>query len=208
MMAIIPTHYEWNNLTDSPTNNTVIESKSKNAYYTQTLTANASYSIFTGTKGKVISTPPYVKPNQFVVITKIACSPHLNGYVQLRINDSDYFTNPDDRANLGIPGKASPYPPGAPCNCQGTQQTLPSFELNPPIYVTPGQTWNVYYTSTDGVVGDDGGVDGKSEAVAAFVKYTMFTNLDALIAMRLLDQGFAVNEKSVLNYKKQMKSII
>ena len=160
-IAIIPTHYEWNNLTDSASSDTVIESKSRNAIYTKSLTANVPYSIFTGPKGKVINTPPYVKANQFVIITKIACSPHLSGYVQLRINDTDFFVDPDDRANLGIPGRASPYPPGAPCDCQGEQQTLPSFELNPPIYVLPGQTWNLYYTTTEGVVGDDGGVSGK-----------------------------------------------
>ena len=201
-MAIIPTHYEWNNLTTSVSNNTVIESESRNAFYTQSLQSYTPYSIFTGPKGKVISTAPYVRANQFIIITKIACSP------QLRIDDTDYFVNPDDRANYGIPGKSSPYPPGAPCNCQGTNGVLPSFELNPPIYVMPGQTWNIIYTSTDGVVGDDAGVSGKSEAVAVFVKYTMFTDLDAIIAQKIMDDGTPVTEKRVMDFKKMLRNIL
>lgn len=207
-MAIIPTHYEWNNLTDSVSNDTVIESNSRNAFYTQSLQAYTPYSIFTGPKGKIISTAPYVRANQFVVITKIACSPHLGSYAQLRINDTDYFVNPDDRANYGIPGKSSPYPPGAPCDCQGINGVLPSFELNPPVYVMPGSTWNIFYTSTDGVVGDDAGVAGKSEAVAVFVKYTMFTDLDAIIAQKIMDDGLPVTEKRVMDFKKMLRNIL
>ena len=61
------------------------------------------------------------------------------GYVQVRINTTDYFLNPDNVTNDGIPGTGSPYP--------RSLDFQPSFNLYPDVYVLPGQVWDVRYTA-------------------------------------------------------------
>ena len=60
-------------------------------------------------------------------------------YVQVRINTTDYFLDPDNIPNDGIPGAASPYPRSI--NFQ------PCFNLYPDVYVLPGQTFQILYTA-------------------------------------------------------------
>ena len=62
-----------------------------------------------------------------------------SAYLQVRINTTDYFLNPDNVTNDGIPGTASPYP--------RSLDFQPSFNLYPDVYVLPGQVWDVRYTA-------------------------------------------------------------
>ena len=55
-------------------------------------------------------------------------------YIQVRINTTDYFLDPDNVGNDGIPGAASPYPRST--NFQ------PCFNLYPDVYVLPGQVFD------------------------------------------------------------------
>jgi hypothetical protein len=115
-------------------------------------------------------------------------------YVQIRINTTDYFLDPDNVGNDGVPGTASPYPRSV--NFQ------PCFNLYPDVYVLPGQTWDVRvtaYQSNNYVAGDLSAGD-----LQCFVKYTLYDGPDALIANKLLEMGISVNPGNVDWYKRTL----
>ena len=115
-------------------------------------------------------------------------------YVQIRINTTDYFLDPDNVGNDGVPGTASPYPRSV--NFQ------PVFNLYPDVYVLPGQTWDVRvtaYQSNNYAAGDL--VAGNLQC---FVKYTLYDGPDALIANKLLEMGISVNPGNVDWYKRTL----
>ncbi len=159
--------------------------------------------LFIGGYGNNITKPAETTATQFVVIEDISTSPWLNGNVQIRINTTDYFQNPDVTNMFGIPGMASPYPRGAASTLEGTDQLLKSFDLYPDVYVLPGQTWQILYTTRDGATAY---VDGVSTAqvVSAFVKYTLYDGPDALIANKLLELGVTINPNNVDWYKRSL----
>jgi hypothetical protein len=159
--------------------------------------------LFIGGYGNNITKPAETTATQFVVIEDISTSPWLNGNVQIRINTTDYFQNPDVTNMFGIPGMASPYPRGAASTLEGTDQLLKSFDLYPDVYVLPGQTWQILYTTRDGATAY---VDGTSTAqvVSAFVKYTLYDGPDALIANKLLELGVTINPNNIDWYKRSL----
>tara|TARA_R110001606_G_scaffold116710_1_gene245881 strand:+ start:1190 stop:1813 length:624 start_codon:yes stop_codon:yes gene_type:complete len=193
-MAMRSQIYEWANFGTSVR-------RSANAT-AQTVTANQALDIFIGGVGNNITKPAETTATQFVVIEDISASPHNGGSAQVRINTTDYFQNPDVTVMSGIPGRASPYPVGAPTTAGGSDNTLSSFNLYPDVYVLPGQTWSVLYTPTTTVIGDDG--SGATCGVACFVKYTLYDGPDALIANKLLELGVTVNPNNVDWYKRTL----
>ena len=179
-----------------------------------------SISIFIGGIGNNITMPASTTATQFVVIEEIACTPTYFGarvsatsaittvrglsaattqsyfgplaYAQIVINTTEYFQDPDNVANNGVPGAASPYPRSV--NFQ------PAFSLHPTVYVLPGQTFDVRYTSfSDG----NGYGDGANQC---FVKYTLYDGPDSLIANKLLEMGITVNPGNVDWYKRSLLS--
>ncbi len=122
--------------------------------------AGKRISVFIGGYGNNITKPAETTATQFVVIEDIATSPSafntansttayrglttFNGvsgpraYVQVRINTTDYFLDPDNVGNDGIPGEASTYTRSI--NFQ------PCFYLYPDVYVLPGQVFDVLVT--------------------------------------------------------------
>ena len=149
------------------------------------------------------------------MIEDIACSPNLSGAVQIRINTTDYFQNPDVTDMVGIPGLASPYPRGAnsavalasatPAAFQAsiTDNILKSFDLYPDVYVLPGQTFQILYTP---LVTTPAAADAATSTavVSAFVKYTLYDGPDALIANKLLELGVTINPNNVDWYKRSL----
>ena len=148
-------------------------------------------------------------------------------YVQVRINTTDYFLNPDNVTNSGIPGTASPYP--------RSLDFQPSFNLYPDVYVLPGQVWDVRVTSFcrdgsaaartgaggaisgAGYAGDWGKLPTGTGVIAggtpmngidfnAFCKYTLYDGPDALIANKLLEMGISINPGNVDWYKRSLLS--
>ena len=127
-------------------------------------------------------------------------------YTQVRINTTDYFLNPDNVPNDGIPGTASPYPRSI--NFQ------PSFNLYPDVYVLPGQVWDVIVTFYNALgLGDaaTGAPLASTQVVATnqlqcFVKYTLYDGPDALIANKLLEMGISINPGNVDWYKRSLLS--
>jgi hypothetical protein len=179
-------------------------------------------SIFVGGLGNNITKPAETSATEFVVIEDIAVTPTAfvssgvaadyrgltltlgtgmagpRAYVQVRINTTDYFLDPDNVPNDGIPGTGSPYPRSV--NFQ------PSFNLYPDVYVLPGQVWDIlttYYTASG--VGNGAGT-AVSGDYRAFTKYTLYDGPDALIANKLLEMGISINPGNVDWYKRSLLS--
>ncbi len=165
--------------------------------------ADREIDLFIGGYGNNITKPAETTATQFVVIEDISCSPWLNGNVQIRINTTDYFQNPDVTNMFGIPGLASPYPRGAASTLDGTDNLLKSFDLYPDVYVLPGQTWQILYTTRDGATAYAAAATD-AQVVSAFVKYTLYDGPDALIANKLLELGVTINPNNVDWYKRSL----
>ena len=175
-------------------------------------------SIFVGGLGNNITKPAETTATEFVVIEDIATTATLGtlstmtagqtvrgltaaaggvagprAYVQVRINTTDYFLDPDNIPNDGIPGAASPYPRSI--NFQ------PSFNLYPDVYVLPGQVWDALVTFyNDGFAGANFALG----ELQCFVKYTLYDGPDALIANKLLEMGISINPGNVDWYKRSL----
>ena len=196
--------YEWSNLQTS-SNQLRRLSTDQPAQVVQ----NREYDIFTGGVGNNITKPAETTATQFIVIEDIAASPVISGAVQIRINTTDYFQNPDVTNMNGIPGLASPYPRGANSTLDltvataatvGSENILKSFDLYPDVYVLPGQTFQILYLTPSGTTTDA----TSTEVVSCFVKYTLYDGPDALIANKLLELGVTINPNNVDWYKRSL----
>lgn len=156
-------------------------------------------SIFVGGTGNNITKPAETTATQFVVIEQISTTPNgpltsastgLGCYAQVRINTTDYFLDPDNRPNDGVPGAASPYPRSV--------QFQPSFNLYPDIYVLPGQVWDILVVQR--------GTNSGNVTLSAFTKYTLYDGPDALIANKLLELGISISPANVDWYKRSLIS--
>ena len=186
--------------------------------WTNTNTGTA-VSIFIGGIGNNITKPAETTATQFVVIEDVAVSPTAflfsgpavntiyrglangaeNGvygnraYIQIRINTTDYFLDPDNVGNDGIPGAASPYP--------RSTDFQPCFNLYPDVYVLPGQVFDALVTCYGS---NAAGTTVATNSLSAFMKYTLYDGPDALIANKLLEMGISINPGNVDWYKRTL----
>jgi len=213
--------YEWSNLapgTVAGGGAGAVLRRSQNDLPVQ-VPANQSTDIFIGGIGNNISTPAETTATQFIVIEDIACTPDISGAVQVRINTTDYFQNPDVTQMNGVPGLASPYPRGSPSvNPTGNgaattaaqtlvltpNNLLKSFDLYPDVYVLPGQVFQILYTTPVGTGATQYALNAAGQVVSAFVKYTLYDGPDALIANKLLELGVTINPNNVDWYKRSL----
>ena len=91
--------YEWANLAPSGQTSTLRRTTSD---LPVALPANRELDLFIGGYGNNITKPAETTATQFVVIEDIACAAQANGNVQIRINTTDYFQNPDVTNMLGM----------------------------------------------------------------------------------------------------------
>ena len=194
-MAMRSQVYEWTSLAPTSTGSNIRQSSNPNCVYIE---ADKSLDIFIGGKGTNITQPASTTATQFVVIEDIAASPQSGGALNVRINTTDYFQNPDVTQQDGVPGLASPYPRGI---SDGTNNLLKSFDLYPDVYVLPGQVWDVLFTAQNALT-----QTSTADCVAAFIKYTLYDGPDALIANKLLELGITVNPANVDWYKRSLIS--
>ena len=195
--------YEWANLTTNFGTQNFMLRRGLNAGAVP-VPIDREISVFTGQYGNNITKPAETTATQFVVIEDLAASAYLGGAVQVVINTTSYFQNPDVTQQAGVPGLASPYPRGSSdsvgaANADNGVQLLNAFELTPDVYVLPGQVWDMRYSSTT-----QNTSGGSTLAVAAFVKYTLYDGPDALIANKLLELGVTVNPNNVDWYKRTL----
>ena len=214
-MAMRSQVYEWD---ASRTDNGSAAMTSANS------SAGVPYSVFIGGLGNNITTPANTTATQFVVIEDIGVTPtafcgiitgtatNVRGlrvgatsdvvaggrnYVNVRINTTDYFLNPDNVGNDGVPGSAAPYPRSI--------WFQPAFNLYPDVYVLPGQTWDIRVTYWNQLGGFTAGAATAGQ-YQAFCKYTLYDGPDALIANKLLEMGISVNPGNVDWYKRTLIS--
>jgi hypothetical protein len=216
-MAMRSQVYEWTNLAPTTTGSNIRQSSNP---LSVEIAADKALDIFIGGKGTNITQPASTTATQFVVIEDIATSPQSGGALNVRINTTDYFQNPDVTQQAGVPGLASPYPRGTSSNGATFDLTatvaavavvagdnvLPSFSLTPEVYVLPGQTWSVLYTCTTQIPAQtitSAGI-AQSGVVGAFVKYTLYDGPDSLIRNKLLEMGITVNPSNVDWYKRSL----
>ena len=148
--------YEWSNLQTSAN-----QLRRLSTDQPVQVTANREYDIFTGGIGNNITKPAETTATQFIVIEDIACKP--NPKLVLSKSESTQLTTSRTLMLpiwIGIPGLASPYPRGAPSSSldlngqllraalADTDNILKSFDLYPDVYVLPGQTFQILYTTT------------------------------------------------------------
>ena len=189
--------------------------------------AGSSNSIFIGGFGNNITKPAETTATQFVVIEDVAVSPTAfiytgvgtgsdvyrgliagnvatgvagnRAYIQVRINTTDYFLDPDNVGNDGIPGAASPYP--------RSTDFQPCFNLYPDVYVLPGQVFDALVTTyQNGAFLANPAVAASlaNNGLACFMKYTLYDGPDALIANKLLEMGISINPGNVDWYKRTL----
>jgi len=190
--------YEWANLAPSGSTSSLRRNTTDIPVY---VVNNREYDVFIGGIGNNITKPAETTATQFIVIEDIAATPHLGGAVQIRINTTDYFQNPDVTDQAGIPGLASPYPRGSATSAGGTDagdNLLKSFDLYPDVYVLPGQVFQILFSLRNATSDTD------TEVVACFVKYTLYDGPDALIANKLLELGVTINPNNVDWYKRTL----
>ena len=178
---------------------------------------NVSIDIFTGGVGNNITIPPYVRGNQFVVIEDISLTPTLESTLQITVNTTDYFEQPDrtlggiatgpgqPQVQAGVSGLLSPYPCGAQGPGPGGNAPTaddnsilePIFKLDPPVYMLPGQKWSMVWTP--GI-----GVNGIGASAAVMIRYKLYDGPDSLIATQILEMGLPVTLNNVNWYKKEI----
>ena len=177
--------------------------------------AGAENSIFVGDYGTAqndnLNAVAMVKDTEFVVVEKIACTPGVspegsvvsvgslttwipNMSIQLVIETTGYYRDPQNIYSNGISGMASPYP--------SSVAVIPYYELWPPVYIVAGQVWDVRYTFYNDLHAafDDGYFTTIPNDVIlgqVYVKYTLFNGSDSLIADKLLSLGLPVSIESV-----------
>ena len=203
--------YEWSNLAAGGLGLTSVATLRRSVdAQPQVVPANREYDIFIGGIGNNITKPAETTATQFIVIEDIACSAWLGGALQVRINTTDYFQNPDVTDQAGVPGLASPYPRGSSnilaatsaLEVANTNNLLKSFDLYPDIYVLPGQVFQILYSLT--TTNADYPAANQTAVVSAFVKYTLYDGPDALIANKLLELGVTINPNNVDWYKRTL----
>lgn len=149
----------------------------------------------------------FTKATEFIVVEHIASSPVTiptstgtiaaivnPGAVQIRINTTEYFLNPDGSPTAGIPGIAAPYP--------RSTAYQDSFNLNPDVYVLPGQNWEIVYTLLSTITAD-ATTTGRI-LVRIVTKYTLYDGTDAVIANKLLEMGISVKPANIDWYKRML----
>jgi hypothetical protein len=128
-------------------------------------------------------------------------------FMQLLINTTSYFNETDGTVGPGLPGTASPCPETAACRS--------TFEFESPVYILPGQQWDVQvtvYNDSRAWIGDaaktynytQAGYNSQPEDLCCLVQYTLYDGPDALIATKLVEMGIAVRPENVDWYKRQL----
>ena len=174
--------------------------------------ANVASVPFTGTQPNPVYTPSALNPELTFQTTHVNPFTSIAGpmmFMQLLINTTSYFNETDGTVGPGLPGTASPCPETAACRS--------TFEFESPVYILPGQQWDVQvtvYNDSRGIIGDssttynfsasDPSLTVTSEDLCCLVQYTLYDGPDALIATKLVEMGIAVRPENVDWYKRQL----
>jgi len=165
--------------------------------------------------GYVAPTTPPREPNPVLSFQTTHVNPYTSiagplMFMQVVINTTSYFDETDGTVGPGLPGSSSPYPESSSMRA--------SFDFETPIYILPGQQWDVQvtvYNDSRNTIGDptrtynytgtSGSVEvTEPEDLQCLVQYTLYDGPDALIATKLVEMGVAVRPENVDWYKRQL----
>ena len=167
----------------------------------------------TGSQSNPIYAPDVINPELNFQTTHVNPFTSIAGpmmFMQLLINTTSYFNETDGTVGPGLPGTASPCPEMASCRS--------TFEFESPVYILPGQQWDVQvtvYNDSRSTIGDssrtynftnsDPSINiANPEDLCCLVQYTLYDGPDALIASKLVEMGVAVRPENVDWYKRQL----
>ncbi len=178
------------------------------------------FSIFTGGYGDNITETALVREDFFVVIDDFGSTPGVcsniitegrfgidpinitnyrpNGFVQIVVDTTHYYQNPENIKSWGISGDASPYPKDLTSNY--------GYLLEPNVYVPPFQTWDVRYVMLNDYNARAAGVGFNMDKPMAevFVQYWLFSGSDALICNQLMKLGIEITVDNVEWFRRQL----
>lgn len=122
----------------------------------------------------------------------------MRGYLQFRINNTDYFKDPDGISRDGMPANIRPYP--------RLQYAYTCVHRQIPIYVLPGQRWDCLFTVYNDYManGDNPAVVTQSDSDSFLLKYILYDGADAIVALKLMDMGLNVSPANADWYKKKL----
>lgn len=158
-----------------------------------------------------------VKEDDFIVVERVSSTPGISPYgfrvdgvgnlikwtpnmfVNIVIDTTNYYQDPQNVWSSGVSGFASPYP----------RQTRDDFyyELWPPIYVLPDQTIDIRYTLFNDLQlsaenEDWSNIPDSTMLAAVYVEYTHYDGTDAMMARKLMNLGIPVTVGTVENYRR------
>ncbi len=173
--------------------------------------AGQEFSVFTSGYGNDLMQTALVSEDSFVVINRVACTSGVspnnyevvgtnltkwtpNMFVQIVIDTTGYYRDPQNLYQSGISGMASPYPM--------TVNRIKYYDLFPPIYVLPDQTWDVRFTLYNDLLkayknGLFTTVEDNLVLAQVFIDYTLYDGTDAILARKLLSLGVPITIDSV-----------
>lgn len=184
--------------------------------------AGESHSIFYGDFGAVQDGKQtgLVKEDEFVVVEKIRCTPGIspnqftvsgtapnrallawfpNLFVNIVIDTTNYYQDPQNVWGSGVSGTAAPYP--------RTSLDEPYYDLWPPIYVLPDQTLDIRYTFYNDMFLSAGSgnwdiIPTTTVVGAVYVDYTLYDGTDAMMCRQLMKLGIPITVDAVENYRR------
>lgn len=144
--------------------------------------------------------------NEFIVIDNFGCSPSANWslneltggteiFLNIRINSSDLFLEPDGQQSRGVPGIAAPYPNGI---------VERKFIFSPNLYALPGQHLQLLLSYGRLKFSER----TQQHEIRAFLSCMIYSNAHEKIASTLLSYGIAVTPENVnwyINKKWEQK---
>ena len=131
-----------------------------------------------------------------------------NGFVQIVVNTTGYYQDPQNTWQNGISGDAAPYP--------ASLNDVPgAYALKPSIYILPEQTWDFRYTMMNDLSGYVAARTAFTPSLSTtipitttlaqcYVQYYLFDGADSLICQQLLELGIVITVENVEWYKKML----
>ena len=107
--------------------------------------------------------------NQFIVIQSMGSSPGLfatqdswcpRGYMNIKVETTSYYTNPDGKPQEGLSGTGSPYPI--------TIDRMRSYNTFPRVYLQGGTTFDITYYMASSFIGSPDTFTGASATFTFF----------------------------------------
>lgn len=165
------------------------------------LKALEQFSLFTNQYGYIMTT----KNNQFIVVNRLALSPYIyrkdggrieyRGYLQLRINTTNYFMYPDGSLALGVSNEMSHWP--GSCFDDG-------FDVG--ISIVPGQTWDVIFNTS--YVEPMPDAMKKNDYIFIYLRYIVYDDEDAFIADYLRENNIPVTPDNVCAHRAEYRELV